>query len=389
MTLQNIFVLPIFAAAVLFGNNFVTANPLDVPLYQQPVMDTASMLGSEYSKSLNVALLQVRQAGGPQIGILTVPTLNGETVESYSIRVANQWKLGDAKKDDGMIIVIVKSERILRIEVGQGLEGDVTDLAAKRIIEQEIIPLFKKKDPERGLIAGISSILSLLHFDLNLVPFFKEEKINFQIPTSNGWITDLARVLDQETLAVLEQKLVDFSNSEIGMIHVFLWRQTQLFPNKGSSGVPTLYDLAPEVYSEYITSLSYHSLDMSIIVDIDTSEVHLEMSDDLFTLDQAAKHPLDDAKKLLEQGQYEQGISSAVNIVTDLHQNMSLARSLWWRLTGNEEFRDFFSHSLPKFFGSKIWSIGLFFLVFTLIIGFFVLGVIGRIYVRICKKKWH
>src|SRR6185436_11697064 len=105
-----------------------------------PVMDQAGVLSARESSKLDSYLQSVREKGGPQIGILTIPSLQGQTIEEFSIKVADKWKLGGAKADDGAVIVLSVQDHKVRIEVGQGLEGNVTDLYSKRIIDRVMIP---------------------------------------------------------------------------------------------------------------------------------------------------------------------------------------------------------------------------------------------------------
>jgi len=91
--------------------------------------------------------------------ILTVPSLEGETIEDYSIKVAEAWKIGQKGKDNGIIFTVAKQERKMRIEVGRGLEGKLTDLMAGRIIDLVITPLFKQGNYDEGFKAGVAALI--------------------------------------------------------------------------------------------------------------------------------------------------------------------------------------------------------------------------------------
>jgi uncharacterized protein len=99
---------------------------------------------------------------GAQIAVLVVPTTQPEEIAEYSIRVADQWKLGRQKIDDGALLIVAKNDRDLRIEVGKGLEGVLTDVAAHRIISETIIPLFRQGDFYGGINAGLDQMIRVI-----------------------------------------------------------------------------------------------------------------------------------------------------------------------------------------------------------------------------------
>ena len=99
---------------------------------------------------------------GTQLAILMIKTTAPESIEQYSIRVADQWKVGRKKVDDGVILVIAKEDRTIRIEVGYGLEGVLTDALSKRIIDQIIAPRFRVNDFYGGISGGISAVMHIL-----------------------------------------------------------------------------------------------------------------------------------------------------------------------------------------------------------------------------------
>ncbi len=136
------------------------ASALEVPQYSSPVLDRAGLISSELEADLARRLEEIWKSGGSQIAVLTIPSLEGESIEGYSIRVTDQWKLGDAKRDNGILLLISIQDRQMRIEVGQGLEGDLPDVQAKRIISDVITPFFRNQEFEVGIVEGIRSILS-------------------------------------------------------------------------------------------------------------------------------------------------------------------------------------------------------------------------------------
>jgi uncharacterized protein len=95
--------------------------------------------------------------------VLIVPTTQPETIEQYSIRVADAWKIGRRRIDDGALIVVAKDDHRLRIEVGYGLEGSLTDVTARRIIDEVITPKFRSGDFAGGISAGLARIITVIN----------------------------------------------------------------------------------------------------------------------------------------------------------------------------------------------------------------------------------
>jgi uncharacterized protein len=149
-------------------------------------MDEAGLLSSSFQNRMNQVLTDVMNQGGPQIGILTLASLEGESIEQSSIRVADQWQLGDKTKDDGVIILVAQKERRVRIEVGQGLEGDLTDLESSRIINQLMLPLFKQGEIESGLWLAAARITQVTAPQLPLDRIFGDSQEAFQAPKASN-----------------------------------------------------------------------------------------------------------------------------------------------------------------------------------------------------------
>ncbi|TRZ51770.1 TPM domain-containing protein, partial [bacterium] len=120
-----------------------SAGALDVPQLKGRVNDYASMLSPETAQKLDAALSAIEKSDSTQIVVLTIPSLEGEVIEEFSIKVAEAWKIGQKNLDNGAILLVSKNDRKLRIETGRGLEGKLTDLISGRIIRSEIIPKFK------------------------------------------------------------------------------------------------------------------------------------------------------------------------------------------------------------------------------------------------------
>ena len=133
-----------------------------VPPLTGRVVDQTGTLTSEQIAALDGTLQAFEQRKGSQIAVLIVPTTEPETIEQFSIRVAEAWKIGRKKIDDGAILVVAKDDRRLRIEVGYGLEGALTDVTSKRIIDEIITPKFRQGDFAGGISAGVDRIIGVI-----------------------------------------------------------------------------------------------------------------------------------------------------------------------------------------------------------------------------------
>lgn len=139
---------------------FVSLNAFakDVPSRAKPVTDTAGVLSRQVVEGLGQALHNVKKQTGNEISVLIVKSLDDESISSYSLKVADKWKLGSKEKDNGVLFLVAIDNRKMRIEVGQGLEGDLPDVVAGRII-RSVRPYFKKGDYKSGIIYGVSQIV--------------------------------------------------------------------------------------------------------------------------------------------------------------------------------------------------------------------------------------
>jgi uncharacterized protein len=138
------------------------ASGADVPYLAGRVTDNAEILSEGMRRSLAERLKAHEDRTGNQIAVLTVPTLDGESIEEYAVTVFEAWKLGKKGKDNGVLIIVVPNDRRMRIEVGYGLEGILTDLVAGRIIRNGMAPRFKAGDYDGGVEAGVKSVLDVL-----------------------------------------------------------------------------------------------------------------------------------------------------------------------------------------------------------------------------------
>ncbi|GDX04411.1 hypothetical protein BSPA111_05770 [Buttiauxella sp. A111] len=132
-----------------------------VPDLRQRVTDTTGTLSAEASAALTQSLAQYEQSTGHQLAVLMVESTGEETIEQYATRVFESWKLGDKKRDDGLLLIVAKADHTLRIEVGYGLEGTVTDLQASQVINRDIVPYFKRDDYAGGIESGVDSLIQM------------------------------------------------------------------------------------------------------------------------------------------------------------------------------------------------------------------------------------
>lgn len=146
-----------------------------VPALTARVTDLTGTLSGEAVNRLESKLAAVETQKGSQIAVLIVPTTQPEEIEQYSIRVADQWKLGRKGVDDGAILLVAKNDRRVRIEVGRGLEGALPDAIASRIIADTITPRFKLGDYDGGVEAGVDQIISVVNGEPLPVPDKKWE----------------------------------------------------------------------------------------------------------------------------------------------------------------------------------------------------------------------
>jgi len=133
-----------------------------VPPQGARVTDLTGTLTDEQKSSLEQILRSFEERKGSQVAVLLVPSTAPESIEQYALRVAEQWKPGRKNVDDGAILVVAKDDRTLRIEVGYGLEGALTDAACKRIISEIIVPRFRRGDFHGGVAAGVDRILRVI-----------------------------------------------------------------------------------------------------------------------------------------------------------------------------------------------------------------------------------
>ena len=150
-----------FIALLLCWAGAAAADVTVPPLTGRVVDQTGTLTPSDIA-SLTQRLKDLESRKGSQVAVLIVPTTQPETIEQFSIRAAEVWKIGRKKIDDGALLVIAKNDHRLRIEVGYGLEGSLTDVTSRRIIDEVITPRFRAGDFAGGISDGVSRIIAVI-----------------------------------------------------------------------------------------------------------------------------------------------------------------------------------------------------------------------------------
>ena len=140
----------------------MVAAQVPVPPLTGHVTDLTGTLTAEQKTALEQTLTAFEARKGSQLAVLMLASTAPEEIEQYALRVAEKWKLGRKKVDDGAILVVAKDDRAVRIEVGYGLEGALTDLTSKRIISEIILPRFKQQDFNGGITAGVDQVIRVV-----------------------------------------------------------------------------------------------------------------------------------------------------------------------------------------------------------------------------------
>ena len=156
---RTLIALIALTSMVFFGSQASALEVPPAPTLERPIVDQTGTLSDDEITSLSSQIAQSRQQKSYQIGILLIPTLGSdEYLEGYSLKVARQWGVGEKDKDNGVLLLVVRNDRKVRIEVGRHLEGDLTDVRASRIIRNVITPKFRAGDFYGGISEAVNSI---------------------------------------------------------------------------------------------------------------------------------------------------------------------------------------------------------------------------------------
>jgi uncharacterized protein len=188
--------LGLVAAGVLLAGLACARAEVAVPPLKARVTDLTGTLTAPQIQTLEALLRDFERGKGSQIAVLMLPSTQPETIEEYSIRVAEAWKIGRSKIDDGVILVVAKNDRKLRVEVGRGLEGAIPDAVAKRVVSDVIAPHFRSGDFYGGVAAGTDALMKLI------------EGEDLPAPRSGVIINGVHRTIDFQTIFLLFVALV-------------------------------------------------------------------------------------------------------------------------------------------------------------------------------------
>jgi len=156
-----------------------TVSALEVPYLAGRVNDQASMLDEGFEAELEERLRLLEEETGAQVAVLTISTLEGDPLEDFSMRVVETWKLGREDADNGVLILIARDERRMRIEVGYGLEGALTDAQSGRIVDHLMAPRFREGDFNGGVGAAVDAVSSAIRGEPVELPEKRTENTGF------------------------------------------------------------------------------------------------------------------------------------------------------------------------------------------------------------------
>lgn len=188
MFVKNILFVFFLSVATAFS-----AVAYEVPALTGPVIDEVGLLSASTRRQLEDSLYRLKQTQNVQLQVYIAKSLNDEPIENVTIQLFDQWKLGDEKTDKGLLFLIAPNEKRMRIEVGQGLEGDVPDVIAKRIISDVVRPHFQNGEFAIGIVQGVAT---LQHYIGNDDPALKDsvqkaregEKVGGKGSKSSPWV---------------------------------------------------------------------------------------------------------------------------------------------------------------------------------------------------------
>jgi uncharacterized protein len=150
-------------AFVLFGAILIgcTSSAASLPEFTAPVVDSIGRVSAEVETQINSELISFQQSGGPQIAVAVIDTTGNATPENYSIDLARTWGIGDKEKDNGVLLLIALEDRTLRIEVGSGVEGELTDVTAGRIVDSVMLPRLRANDVDGAVRDGARAVMQV------------------------------------------------------------------------------------------------------------------------------------------------------------------------------------------------------------------------------------
>lgn len=156
----------------------------NIPTLSGPLVDRAGLLSESERKAVTGFVEQLNASGKLQLAVLIADSLDGLDIESYALKVAESWKLGRKGVDDGLLLVIAPNEKRMRFEVGYGLEGDIPDVVAKRILSDQMAPYFRQRRFGDGIQVAVEAVGARLGLDLR-APVDRTQRVRAPDPMGN------------------------------------------------------------------------------------------------------------------------------------------------------------------------------------------------------------
>ncbi|MEY4996050.1 MAG: hypothetical protein RLZ67_775 [Actinomycetota bacterium] len=177
------------------------------PSFTAPVVDAAGAVDDSVETSLSAELETFRSAAGPQIAIAVIETTGNSSIENYSIDIARKWEVGNKQQDDGVLILVALTDKKLRIEVGSGIEGELTDIQAGRIVDEVMLPLLRANDVNGAVVQGARAVMSVWRGEQLPEPTFNAPQTSPQTTVSGvvGFLFFILFIGGSILLAVLGQ----------------------------------------------------------------------------------------------------------------------------------------------------------------------------------------
>ena len=157
MAKKSFFTLALFGV-ILLG---CSSSAASLPEFTAPVVDSIGRVSAEVETQINSELISFQQSGGPQIAVAVIDTTGNSTPENYSIDLARSWGIGDKEKDNGVLLLIALEDRALRIAVGSGIEGELTDVTAGRIVDSVMLPRLRANDVDGAVRDGARAVMQV------------------------------------------------------------------------------------------------------------------------------------------------------------------------------------------------------------------------------------
>ena len=185
--------LALWASAVLILSTLAAVAALLFPPLTGRIIDDAHILSAQTIADLNPKLATLEDRSGIQLVVATTPSLQGADIETFASELFRSWKLGDSKKDNGILFLVAPNDRKVRIEVGYGLEGTMTDALSKVIIQSAVLPSFKTGDYSGGVVKGVDAIVGALTVDA--AEWQMKTKVRADQQSEYDWIVPLVVLL--------------------------------------------------------------------------------------------------------------------------------------------------------------------------------------------------